>query len=59
MWMLIIYIYPFWSQGMWDLSSSARDGTHTHYVKGKVLTTGLPGKSRDDAFCVVIDELRT
>ena len=23
-------------------------------LEGKVLTTGLPGKSQDDAFCVVI-----
>ena len=28
-------------------------------LESKVLTTGLPGKSRDDGFCVVIEELRT
>ena len=28
--------------GMWDLSFSSRDGTHTPALEGKVLSTGQP-----------------
>ena len=36
----------FWPQGMWDLTSLTRDGTHTP-CEGEVLTTGPPGKSQE------------
>ena len=35
----------FWPWGIWDLSSSTRDGTLTPALGGQVLTTRLPGKS--------------
>ena len=34
-----------WAGGMWVLSFPTRDQTHTPALEGKVLTTGLPGKS--------------
>ena len=35
----------FWLAGMWDYSSLTRDWTHTSWLEGQVLITGLPGKS--------------
>ena len=28
----LFYVLVFWPQGMWDLSSPTRDGTHTPYI---------------------------
>ena len=42
--LLLFYVLIFWPQGMWDLSSPTRDGTHTPCLEGEVLATGLPGK---------------
>ena len=43
--LLLFYVLIFWPQGMWDLSSPTRDGTHTPCLEGEVLATGLPGRS--------------
>ena len=39
-----------WLRGRWHLSSSTRDWTYTPALEGKVLTTGLPGKSLGESF---------
>ena len=44
---LLFYVFVFWLQGMWDLNSLTRDQPRTSALKGKVLTTGPPGKSLD------------
>ena len=45
----------FWPQGMWDLSSSTRDQTHTTCIgTRRVLTTGLPGKSHPGLFLITL-----
>ena len=44
--LLLFNVLCFWPQGMCDLSSLTRDGPpHTLHWKGRVLTTGPPGKS--------------
>ena len=43
--LLPFYILFFWSRGMWNFSSLARDQTHTSYTGRQILTTGLTGKS--------------
>ena len=43
--MLLFYVLFSWPRGMWDLSSLARDWTHSPALEGDVLTTGPPGKS--------------
>jgi len=43
----------FWPRDMWDLISSARDGTHTLCIEGEVLpTVGPPGKSLPPRFYI-------
>ena len=32
--MLLFYVLVFWPQGMWDLGSLTRDGTHSSWNKG-------------------------
>ena len=41
-----VLVLVFWPRGMWDVSSSTRDGTHTPCTGSKVLTTQLPGSPR-------------
>ena len=43
--LLLFYILFFWSRGMWNFSSLARNQTHTPYIGRQILTTGPPGKS--------------
>ena len=40
-----VLYFGFWPQGMWNLSSPARDGNQAPSLEGKVLTPGPPGKS--------------
>ena len=40
----VVYVLVFWPQGMWGLTSPARDQTRTPESE-EVLTTGPPGKS--------------
>ena len=47
--LLLFYVLVLWLQGIWDISSLTRNETHTLTLEGKVLTTGLPGKSQDSA----------
>ena len=47
---LLFYVFVFWLQVMWYLNSLTRDQPCTSALKGKVLTTGPPGKSLDIFF---------
>ena len=44
---LLFYVLIFWLQGIWDLSSPARDQTPSPALEEEFLTTGPPGKFQE------------
>ena len=43
--LFLFHVSVFWPGGMWDLSCLTRDEPTPTALEGKVLITGLPGKS--------------
>ena len=52
--LLLFNILAFWPQRMWDPSSPNRDWACTPSLEGKVLTTGLPGKSLESGVLIIM-----
>ena len=44
--LLLFHVLVLWLWGMWDLSSSAREGTHTPCTENEGLTTGALGSPK-------------
>ena len=46
----LFYVFVFWLQDMWDLSSQTRYRTGSLCMEDKIFITGLPGKSQIFSF---------
>ena len=49
---LLFFFFFFWLWGIWGLRSLARNWQASPALEGKVLTTGLPGKSWAILYCI-------